>query len=337
MDGKTEQPHGVNRRELLGKAGRLLLMGAGIGTGVVACGGTDVPPATPTSANLPETRKSINPEAVRQRIEAFSWEQASDGHELRQFIEDMGDAYLSLTNTPRLTRDDILGEGKMNTYSSSADFVTAIQTVYPEYVSSPTQWGYTDYKTGKIFISMENLKQQALASGNTAGEALVDAVWHEVGHRDVTERTSGTLLNNPQALLFSPVSGINEEIRRYRGGTAYTDTYYGMVRFDEVLNESITALRMVQQLGMPKGMSAGEYYQNGVDSFPKLTQVAGISLDRLYEYHATSDLEGLAIAIGNVLPGTAEPIAKGINLFTSIHYADAQMIEDSGALSVIPS
>lgn len=282
-----------------------------------------------TIAKLTETREST----LKEKVLSFTWEDASHKEKLNLFIENLATAYIKSSKTPRLTKEELLA--KTATYNSTEDYIQAVRKVNPQYAPTSTQWGYADYTTDKVFIDREGLKRQA--PGN-AGLSLITTLWHEWGHLDVVERTTGELLNNPDAFFYSPNSLSNEQFRRYRGGEIYTDTYFGYRRFDEVWLESITTRRIIETLGLTekeKLTSAADYYENGVDFFAKFTSVVGIPLQMLYEMHAASDFEGFAKLVGQHLPKARPPLEKGIELFTSIHRADSNMIQETGVFEVV--
>ena len=219
-----------------------------------------------------------------------------------------------------------------------SEFIDAIKKVEPSFTSSNDQWGYAHYASRKIFIDLESLKKQkSLTAGITgAGLPILDALWHEFGHLDVTPRTQGDFINNPDAYFFSPNSKSNEQFRTYRGGEVFTDTYFGFARFDEVWNETNNVRRMIEDVGLKMVSAARNYYQNGVDFFPKFTSALNIPLDVMYQMRADSDFEGFAKLIGNNLPGNDTPVNKGLGLFVGIHQSDPNIIRQTGALDRIP-
>lgn len=164
---------------------------------------------------------------------------------------------------------------------------------------------------------------------------MLDACWHEWGHRDVQSRTDGELINNPDIFFYSPISDKNELWKEYRGQEVFTETHYGFLRLEEVVNETITVRMMIERVGLESVISAADYYRNGVDFFVKLTQKMNISLNDLYRFHSTSDFEGLAKLIGEKLPGNQPALNKGAALFLGIHRSDLSAIEQTGALEMI--
>lgn len=320
---------------------KILGMSGAAAVGMTACGTETQSSLTPTRAESvveqPISTPELSAEDIRNTILNFSWEQARNPEELKSFTEKMATAYLKLTATPRLTKEKLTGEGRTSLYPSRESFIQAVREVQPDYNPGDTQWGYADFTSEKVFIDVSSMESQARQAGHQlpAGASLVDGLWHEWGHLDVTPRTSGEFLNNPQVTFFSPTTQQEEVLTSYRGGAAYTDTYYGFLRFEEVLNETVTVRRLIEQVGLTELASARDYYPNGVDFFPKLTQKANIAVDELYNYHATSDFEGLAAKIGQILPGEAEPALKGSSLFVGIHQSDSYIIQQSGALELL--
>jgi flagellin-like hook-associated protein FlgL len=274
--------------------------------------------------------------SLKEKILSLTWQDVEDKEKLQVFTETLANAYLQLTNTSRLNKEDLLGKDKTNFYKGRESFLAAIKTVSPSFELSSSQWGYAHYETRRVFIDLDSLRKQSSTQTNKAGLALLDALWHEWGHLDIVERTSGELINNSsKAYLNSPNSKTSEPYSRYRGGAVYTQTYYGFLRFEEILNEAINVRRMIEQVGLGDIVSAGDYYKDGINFFPKLTSVIGISLNNLYQMHATSDFEGLAKRIGGKLPGNADPLIKGIVLFIGIHASDSKIIQQTGALDII--
>lgn len=287
--------------------------------------------------------KEKQPKPFKEQVLTFGWDQVNS-KELEGFTGDLADEYLRLTKTNRITRSDLVGIGKMNFLNSREEMIKAIRILRPDFAPESEQWGYTDFKTGKVFIDLATLKEQIVTQAKnnnldpnkTAGMALLDAVWHEWGHVDVTERTQGELINNPKYFFRSPVSNKDEQFRRYRGAEVYTDTYYGFLRFEEVLNETITVRRVIEQVGLEMVVSAGGYYQNGVDFFPLFTSAVGIKLDDLYQMHATSDFEGITKLVGSKLPGEEDPLVKGSRLIVGIHQSNPRMIQETGVYRLLP-
>lgn len=291
-------------------------------------------PATPIAQKNAEEK---NVQLLKERVLAFTWNEAQDPEKLNQFINILADSYLQLTKTPRLTKNDLMGEGKTTFYNNPVEFKSAVQKTEPRFQSSLDQWGYTHYASKKVFMDLGSLKSQGIQNNTHAGLKLIGALWHEWGHLDVTERTQGELLNNVSRSYFlSPTSNRNEPYRKYRGVEVYTDTYFGFARLEEVVNETITVLRLIEQVGLEEVASAGVYYRTGVDFFPGLTKNVGISLEELYNYHATSDFEGLAKRIGARLRGTSTPLDKGKDLFIATHTGDRAWITSLGIQLTTP-
>ncbi|MEK7617300.1 MAG: hypothetical protein AAB414_04550 [Patescibacteria group bacterium] len=287
--------------------------------------------------------KRAEEKPFRDKVSSFTWEQAK-GIELERFTEEVADEYLRLTKTTRIRKNDLIGRSKVNFYQNRDEMVKAIREVNPGFSPTLNQWGFTDYSSRKVFIDLGTLKEQVISQARsqdidpskTAGIAMLDALWHEWGHLDVTERSEGKLINNPQFYFHSPNSDRNEQFKRYRGAEVFTDTYFGFSRFEEVLVETIAVKRMIEQVGLKEVFSAADYYPNGVDFFPSFTSAVGISLDQLYQMHATSDFEGLVNIIGQKLPSNEDSLEKGSRLLVGIHRSDPQLITQTNALNLIP-
>lgn len=268
--------------------------------------------------------------AFRSAVEHFSWEQAHN-QEILQFANLVADYYLHITNTTRLSKEQLISN--LTFYPSTPEYLEAVRTVYPEYNAS--QWAYTDFSSGKIFLDLELLRAQAEPQGGSAGMALLDGLWHEWGHLDVTIRNEGTLLNKPEFAFLSPTTNENEPLLYYRGGAVYTETYYGFLFFEEILNESLTIRLMTEKLGMQTYIAAADYYPLGAELFVPLSQKAGVSVDELYELHSTSNFEALATKIGSVLPGGTSDLDKGVTLFIGLHQQDEEVIRATGVYEIL--
>jgi hypothetical protein len=334
MEGKGD---GVSqtRREVLKKtATGVLVLGAG---GLVGCGSEKPSEKSQDSTSIADQQEKpqdFNPDTFKKQVSEFSWHDVEDPDRLSVFSSSVADAYIHYTNSPRLTKDSLVGD-QLRFARSRDEFIEKVRENNPNYVPTETQWGYTDFSSGNVTIDLDSLGKQALEQNGDAGISLVNALWHEWGHKDIEIREQGELLHNPSISYFSEESGRNEPWEYYRGGAVYTETYSGMLHFEEVLNETLTVLRMVKDLGLEQVISGRDYYYNGVDFFPKVVELAGITNEELYAYHSTSDLEGLARRIGSVLPVSGDPLIKGINLFTGIHLSDTDIIGDTGVFDLL--
>lgn len=291
------------------------------------------PTPTPIVKEDPEEKKG---QSLKKRVLAFTWQDVENKEKFHQFIETLADSYLELTQTPRLTKDDLLGEGKITFYNNSEKFYNAIRDVEPRFQYTP-QFGYTHFPTKKVFIDLTLLRPDSAKTMDNAGQKLIAALWHEWGHLDITPQTQGELLNNvSRSYFFSPISNENEPYRLYRGVEVYTDTYYGFSRLEEILNETITVRRLREQVGFGEINSAEAYHRIGVDFLPEFTRNAGISLTDLYTYHATSNFEGLAKRIGTRLEGNDIALIKGKLFFIGIHNKDVALLYSLGVALSTP-
>lgn len=282
------------------------------------------------------------PKSFKDRVLSFSWDQA-EGSKLGVFVDDLASEYLRLTRTDLVDKTDLIVS--ITYFARSQEMVTAIKSLNPSYPVRDTLYAYANQSSRKIFISLSTLREQVSNAARqqnqdpnkTAGLALLDAFWHEFGHLDTKERTEGELLNNPKYYFFSPRSQLDEVFRKYIGMQVLTDTYFGFLWFDEVVNETVTVRRMLEQVGLSGIVSAADYYPNGVDFFPQFTSVAGIDLNTLYQIHATSDFEGLLKLMGSKLPGGQTPMEKGMNLAVAIHRSNPQLIRQTGVYNLLPN
>lgn len=312
---------------------------AALMVGILALGGCkarDIGEQTPLPGiNAPKTEQPRET-SLKEKVLSFTWKDAENPDKLKAFVKNLADEYLQLTQTPRLKKEDLIGKGKTTFYYDRESYINAVREVYPQFAPRQTDWGATHYASKMVFIDFDTLKKQAIAQNAPAGFALIDTVWHEWGHLDVTARTTGEFINNPKFYFPSPNSNTNELFRKYRGGAIYSDTYYDFLKFEEVLIESITIRRIAELMEIDsKLVSAGNYYENGVDFFPKFTS-AYIPPGTLYQMHATSDFEGLAELVGQNLPGNETPAAKGLKLFIGINQSNANLIKETGVFERIP-
>lgn len=281
-------------------------------------------------------KEAVREKTLKEKVLAFSWQDAEDKEKLKSFVENLANEYLKLTKTPRLKKEDLIDEERKKFYQNRNDFTDAIRTVDPNFSPTQNQWGYAHYNTRRVFIDFDSLKKQVVTQGKEAGLALLDVLWHEWGHLDVEPRKEGKYINNPRASLLPAAPNLPPEIiRSYYGGMMKSDNYTDYQRFDEVWNETIIVRRMIEQVGLDAVIATGDYYENGIDFFPKFTSATNIPLETLYQMHATSDFEGFAGLVGNLLPETQDPFIKGERLFIAIHKNDPQLIRQTGALDRI--
>lgn len=272
-----------------------------------------------------------------EKVNRISWEELKDPERLSAISNEFAEEYLKLTKSTRITKEDLIGEGKLNFYENSMSFIDGVREEAESFSPRETQWGFTHYESRRVFINMGSLIQQAQESGADAGSTLLNALWHEWGHLDITERTTGELIDNPTNpnARINTATGSQELFRSYRGAQVNSDTDFAFARFEEVLDESITLARMAEQVGLSSMFSAGDYYQNGVDFFPRFLSSAGIDLDSIYKMHAESDFEGLATLAGTNLPGDQDPMIKGMRLFNGISLSDPNLIQQTGVFDRI--
>jgi len=273
----------------------------------------------------------------KEQIARISWEDLKNPERLSAISNEFAEKYLKLTKSTRITKEDLIGEGKLNFYRDQQSFVDGVREETEDFSPRATLWGYTHYESRRVFLNIESLMQQAQGSGADAGSTLLNALWHEWGHLDITERTTGELINNPtnSYARINTATGNQELFRSYRGAQVYSDTDTTFARFEEVLNESITLARMADQVGLSSMFSAGDYYQNGVDFFPRFLSSSGIDLSSIYKMHAESDFEGLATLVGTNLPGDQDPLIKGMRLFNGVSLSDPNLIQQTGVFDRI--
>ncbi len=308
----------------------LKLAGLGTAAGVLA--------ACNSSPKPPEQK----PLSLKDEILGFTWNDFDNPEKRSKFIGDLATEYLTITKSTLLNQKDM--SENVTFYATTDEYITAVQSLDPDRKPDTTDWGYTNFKSGRVLINIESIKRQSTQAGGAqqvAGLALLDALWHEWGHLDTVKNSQGSLLNKQDFQLQRP-DGVKEELRYFRGGEAYTDNYYGFAWFNEVLLETITIRRIIEHFGFESIISAGDYYENGVDVFSQVTQFAGISTDELYRFYSTSDFEGLLRKLGKALPEKDRysledhDLEKGLILAIGIHQANGEIIKETGVCSLYP-
>jgi hypothetical protein len=285
--------------------------------------------------------KEKAPASFKQKVEAFSWGEAAKEKELAGHTDVLADEYLRLTGTTRIAKRETIE----NTHflQNRAEFINAVKDIGRGFTLTDGTWGATNFPKRQVYIDTTKLKEifyplvpKGYDPNKSAGRAFLQALWHEWGRLDVAERTEGRFLNDPKYFFEVPGTGRKEPFRKYIGGAVFTDTYFGYTRFESVWNNSIAVRRMSEQVDLDWVYAAGDYDRNGTDIFTEFTKAAGISIDTLYQMHATSDFEGFMDLVGQKLPGNTPAQIKGERLFTAIHRADPQLITQTGALTLLP-
>ncbi len=291
------------------------------------------------SAPKPPEQKPLS---LKDEILGFTWNDFDNPEKRSKFITDLAKEYLTITKSTLLNQKDM--KDNVTFYSTTSEYIATVQSLDPERTPDTTDWGYTNFKSGKVLINIESIKRQSTQAGGSqqvAGLALLDGLWHEWGHLDTVKNSEGSLLNKPEFQLQRP-DGVKEDFRYYRGGEVFTDNYYGFAWFNEVLLETITIRRILDHFGFESIISAGDYYENGVDVFSQVTQFAGISTDELYRFYATSDFEGLLRKLGKVLPEKEKysiadhDLEKGLILAVGIHQSNGDVIKATGVCTLYP-
>lgn len=281
-----------------------------------------------TGLAVPLVKEATRERTLKEKVLAFTWEDAKDEKKLRAFTEDIAHGYVEITQTTRIKKEDIVDARKIRFFTRENDFLQEVAKLNPQ-LAIQHQRGYADYGEPVVLINLEALQKDSKAIGSNAGLELVQAIWHEWGHLDIEPRTVGEYVNNPKAVLRPLANMPPEIIRRYHGGIIESDSYQDYKRFEEVWIETATIKIMEDGPGLQTIVASKEYYQNGIDILRELTRE--ISYKNLYQMHATSDFEGFAKLVGQKLPGNQEDFVKGERLFAAINSADSRAIEQTGA------
>ncbi len=304
----------------------------------LAAGGVLVGGCTPdlsTITPVPESHSTDSPEVqqpiqsiareqwtepVKQRILAFSLEDFQNKERRDEFISELADTYVKLSGSERLTSEQMTSPDHLILAPTHDDFVADYEARNPEQElpSYAITTAFTDTPNRRVTLNMEILQTMIEQRGDHPGIALASTLFHEWGHAETTDRTEGELLENPDNAYAGTFNGQQILWKTYRGASVRSGNLHMLGRFNEVVTESITTMRMRDQLGLEPIPSS--YNEGGTDLFLPLIDKLGISLNELYELYSTSDLEGLATLIGKALPGEQSDLMKGLDY--------AFMIED---------
>lgn len=327
---RRAQEHATRKKqESARQSRRTLLKRLAAAAGVVGVGAGAV-----AVARSIESRRE---KSLKEKVLSFTWKNTENTEKFKAFVETLADEYLKITKAPRLKKDDLVGLGKTNFFSSRGEFVEALKHVTP-HTPHESEWGLHNPASKKVFLDMATLKRYAQASGVEAGTTLLTTLWHEWGHPDLIEREHGTLINHPsrEFSIISNQTGKNEPFKRYQGGLVYSETDHAFLRWNEVLVETITQRRIREQVGLQHTFLTGNYKENGIDVLIPFTRSAGISIDTLYTLYATSDFEGQATLLGRSLPGGGDSLQKGLRLIEGIYENHPAMIRQTGVFERIP-
>lgn len=306
----------------------------------IAAGGTAIN-LSEVGCQIVATHTPERPTSFKESIKQFTWEDTKNPEKLNKLVNMIADQYLVLTQTPRLAKENLINPKITNIASTTEQYLTAIRAVESAYRPNPEVWGYAHYSSKKVFIDLETLKKLTDQESSkstikpSAGEALLGALFHEWGRQDIVESNHGQLIQNPNIVFLSPSSNQREMWQRYRGAEVYTATFFGYSRFESVINQTIILRRIQEQLGFEYALAAGHYFPNGTDVTLDLTLRTGISIEELYQKHATSDFEGIITLLGSKLPGNQPALEKGAAIATAIHQNNRQALEQTGVFQVI--
>lgn len=297
---------------------------------------TTVAAITATALGVSKITKEQQPPSLKDRILSFTWKDAQNPEKLETFIESLAMGYMELSGSTRVTKEQLLENTHF--YNNRVAYLTAVQKVSPRYNSNQT--AYTHFASGQSFIDLATQKKYVESKGEKSGGLFIaNLVYHEWGHLDITESINGKSINNPNYSFRTP-EGKDEVYRKSRGAYITTDTYFGFVDFEEVLNETIINRRFIEQLGFsPDGpykevITTSDYYRNGTAVFLPFS-MRHITLSELYRLHATSDFDGIIDTMGKYLPGNNTPTYKGRELAIGIHDKDLRRIQETGVFQTL--
>jgi hypothetical protein len=310
----------VGRRRILGALGGITGLAALVSAGAFLSKSKEAPV---------EQQKEKN---FKEKVLEFTWKDSKDKEKLNAFVATLGKEYLRLTQTTRLKEEDLLGVGKTNFFNKRAEFIEVLKHIDPPSTPLDSEWGVTNPSSKRVFIDLDSLERTNKEKGITleAGTVLITALWHEWAHLDYTKRETGELINSPQYTITSNTTNLKEQFKSYQGGIIHSDTDYIFKRWDEVLVETITQRRIIEQVGINSIFTSANYDENGVNVLFPFTRSANISVDQLYQLHASSDVEGQAKLLGQSLPGNEQALQKGIRFMGGLNRADPVIISSFG-------
>lgn len=298
-------------------------------------------PSTPTSEHAPIQSSALadleKTASIREGILSFTLADYENVQTRSEFTRKLADTYVQLTKTTRLTSAHLADAQNLVFLPTREQFDAAFLLTTPHASdANKASTAFADFDQKKVVVDENDIREISQKTTTPIGVVLAGILMHEWGHIDITERTEGVLLNNPDH-EFLPKSP-DEQIlwQKYRGamvrGTSGRHILLG--RFDEIANDSISTLRMQRQIGIPPVKS--RYTTAGTDFFIPLLDKLGIGLDELYDKYSSSDLESLATRVGTVLPGEKDPLNKGVRLMFSIDYKDLTLVTNTGVFEVYP-
>lgn len=332
---------GLTRRQFLSATGV-------IGTGILLDSCTaPLTTITPKPATQPaeqyifqptpqpiETRQWI--ESVRQRILSFTIEDFQDEQRRNEFIQELANSYVKLSGTSRLTAEQMVLPQHLFLAQTHKAFVADYNSRNPgqNLPDKMLSTAFTNTPDRRVTLDMEGFVKMRTFKQDHVGIALASILLHEWGHADITDRTEGALINNPESEYVQEYEGKKMIWEKYRGAAVHSGKFEQLIRFNEIVNEAIMVMRMRTQLGLNPMDSS--YTPIGTDFFVPLMHKLGIGADELYIYYSTSDFEGLTRRIGNALPGDKDVLIKGIHFAFSVNSENPKYILDTGVFDVYP-
>lgn len=313
-----KQPADLSRREFLGR------LGLGLGAmGVAGVGGWRI---------LENRRDEDKP--FLDRVAGFHWRDINSPEDLTTIIKSGVREYLRVTNSPNLTESALLEPGKINFYNTTLEFQEAIKKLKPYEVRTTA---YADYNYSKLFFNIERLKTEARRRPESDGAHLTRLLFHELGHIDISSRSNGEQMNNPEYYFKNPWLGINEPYAFYRGFQVYTPSkFYGFDQFEEAVLDTLAHRLLVERVGLSEWEVypytwGSMYYQSGGDIFLQFSRKY-IPLETLYRLHTTSDFDGIVDLAGSKLlkPENLTPRQRGRELLIGIQERNPQRIAATG-------
>lgn len=328
----------LTRRAFLTRTG-VLLGSAIISTGVAACDSGSMRRLEPTKIVPTEVPKKEVPvkDISSEELSRITWNKLKDASQRRHFTQRFANQYVNLTRTSRLTAETI--EKSTTYYLERTEFERYMKDNYPGHNLPIDQWGNTNLLTGEVTVCLETLNRihddiKMRGIDFSAGEVIAGGLLHEWTRLDVVPRKWGQLINNPQYRVYSSKTKEMEMFKFYYGVGVAAETTWGYLRFESVVVSTIALLRLIQQINARHLFATSANFKNGTDVLVNLV-LRKLNLQTFYEHHATSDFEGLVSSIGAVLPGSTDPLDKGLLFALAVENNNTDLMVKTGIFDIV--
>lgn len=297
----------------------------------IACN-SESPKPKPTPTRLPSpTPELMGPPTFRNEVLSLTWQDLENPQKREAFTTRAAEQYLYITKSKRFSSQQLSERTKY--FFTRNEFLQAIRKDYPDFQDNGVH-GVHLPSTSEVLIDFGSSKKDDMETGtNLKAVTLLNGLWHEWLHLDLDERSKGDLFNNKNFILI--YKGQEQVWIKGRGITVASQNMVGFTRANETLVSAI-GMRFLNELMRFDSLPIGNYFPNGIDVILSLSRRLGMDPLKLYQYHATSDLEGLALAFGQKLPGNKTDLEKGIELIGALNSADGNLIRSTGICPILP-